>query len=189
MLLTGAHSFLKPSPPSLSPSLLFLFVPIPHLPFLPRQNQGTAGGGSVVPCTKAHTRHSGRKMFVKKKRTGEEGYWTFAPLLPLSTTHKPILCRASLSRRLSLFVRRRQVPSQTPRDDDLPRYNIFFPRRNIILEEKCFGARRVGPIAGAMTSLRGKSTFWPGGPPAVGQIANAGAIAHFAIPMTIDGRI
>ena len=128
MLLTGAHSFLKPSPPSLSPSLLFLFVPIPHLPFLPRQNQGTAGGGSVVPCTKAHTRHSGRKMFVKKKRTGEEGYWTFAPLLPLSTAHKPIY-RASLSRRwLSLFVRRRQVPSQTPRDDDLSRYIIFFPR-------------------------------------------------------------
>ncbi len=70
MLLTGAHSFLKPSPPSLSPSLLFLFVPIPHLPFLPRQNQGTAGGGSVVPCTKAHTTLWARDVCKEEKDGG-----------------------------------------------------------------------------------------------------------------------
>ena len=163
MLLTGAHSFLKLSSHSLL-SLLFSSFLSPFLISLSShvKTKGRREEDLSSPVLR-HTRHSGPEMFVKKKRTGEEGYWTFAPLLPLSTTHKPILCRASLSRRLSLFVRRRQVPSQTPRDDDLPRYNIFFPRRNIILEEKCFGARRVGPIARAMTSLRGKSTFWPGG--------------------------
>ncbi len=168
-------------------SLLFFFVPIPHLPFLPRQNQGTAGGGSVVPCTNAHTTLWARDVCEEEKDGGGKILDIRAPSPTVHYTQAYTMPGKSVKKKAFLFVR--QVPSQTPRDDDLSRYVIFFPRRNIILEEKCFGARRVGPIARAMTSLRGKSTFGPGGPPAVGQIANAGAIAHFAIPMTIDGRI